>query len=78
MGVSSESQRLSDATGRSAVDPDAARPSVTSWLRDRRGVTAIEYGLMVGLMTIVIIGAVYTLGNQTFTQLFEKIANSLP
>jgi Flp pilus assembly pilin Flp len=47
-------------------------------LHDRRGVTAIEYGLMVGLMTIVIIGAVYTLGQQTFTQLFSTIASSLP
>ena len=48
------------------------------WLRDRKGATAIEYGLIVGLMTVVIISAVYTLGSTTLTQLFDKIANSLP
>jgi Flp pilus assembly pilin Flp len=46
-------------------------------MRDRQGVTAIEYGLMVALMTLAIIGAITTLGAQTFTQLFQKIANSL-
>jgi pilus assembly protein Flp/PilA len=49
-----------------------------SWLRDRRGVTAIEYGVIAALMTIVIIGAVYTLGQDTLTQLFETVASSLP
>lgn len=45
--------------------------------RDKRGVTAIEYGLMVGLMTLVIIGAIYTLGNTALTQLFQVVASSL-
>ncbi|HLY05562.1 MAG TPA: Flp family type IVb pilin [Rhizomicrobium sp.] len=47
------------------------------FLRDRGGVTAIEYGLMVALMTLAIIGAVQTLGNQVLTSLFDKIASSL-
>jgi pilus assembly protein Flp/PilA len=46
-------------------------------LRDRSGVTAIEYGLLVALMTLAIIGAIQTLGNQALTQLFQVIANSL-
>jgi Flp pilus assembly pilin Flp len=40
-------------------------------------VTAVEYGILVALMTIVISGAVYTMGNQALTQLFEKVASSL-
>jgi Flp pilus assembly pilin Flp len=47
------------------------------FLEDCRGVTAIEYGLMIALMTLVIVGAVNTLGNQALTQLFEVVANSM-
>ena len=47
------------------------------FLYDRTGVTAIEYGLMVALMTLAIVGAVYTLGSQAFVQLFSKIASSM-
>lgn len=47
------------------------------FLGDCRGVTAIEYGLMVALMTIVIIAAVNTLGQQALTQLFDKVASSM-
>lgn len=50
---------------------------MTGFLRDRRGVTAIEYGLMVCFMTLVIVGAVSTLGSQTFVQLFSVIASSM-
>ena len=46
-------------------------------LQDRSGVTAIEYGLMVALMTLAIVGAVNTLGQQALTQLFLKIAGSM-
>ena len=47
------------------------------FLSDCRGVTAVEYGLIVALMTLVIIGAITTLGNQALTQLFDVIAGSL-
>ncbi|MGH6876963.1 MAG: Flp family type IVb pilin, partial [Rhizomicrobium sp.] len=69
--------QLADAAGGSPAYPDAARSSVTGFLRDRRGVTAIEYGLMVCFMTLVIVGAVSTLGSQTFVQLFSVIASSM-
>jgi pilus assembly protein Flp/PilA len=35
---------------------------VSSFLRDQSGATAIEYGLIVALIAVVIIGAVTTLG----------------
>jgi Flp pilus assembly pilin Flp len=50
---------------------------VRSLLSDRGGVTAIEYALMAAFITLVIIGAVQTLGQQALTQLFTKVATSL-
>ncbi len=51
-------------------------------VRDRfsstdRGATAVEYGLLVGLIAVVIIVAVALLGTQ-LTGLFEGVANELP
>lgn len=45
-------------------------------LRDDRGATAVEYGLMVALIAVVIIGAVVALGG-TLTGLFEDTANQI-
>ena len=42
-------------------------------LRDERGATAVEYGLMVALIAVVIIAAVTPLGTN-LTGLFNKIA----
>jgi len=47
-----------------------------SGLRDDRGATAVEYGLMVALIAIVIIGAVTALGNN-LTGLFETVASKV-
>jgi pilus assembly protein Flp/PilA len=44
--------------------------------RDEEGATAVEYGLMVALIAIVIIGAVTLLGTN-LTTLFSDIANSV-
>jgi pilus assembly protein Flp/PilA len=43
---------------------------------EEEGATAVEYGLMVALIAIVIIGAVTTLGGNLGT-LFDSIADSL-
>ena len=45
--------------------------------RDEKGATAVEYGLMVGLIAIVIIGAVTLLGTR-LDALFTAIANAIP
>jgi len=42
----------------------------------KRGVTAIEYGLMAALIAVVIIGAV-TLMGKNLTGVFNKIAGSV-
>lgn len=45
--------------------------------RDDRGATAVEYGLMVGLIAVVIIAAVILLGNN-LDGLFDSVNNELP
>ena len=44
--------------------------------RDERGATAVEYGLMVALIAIVIIGAVTLLGGN-LRDLFDDIAKRI-
>jgi pilus assembly protein Flp/PilA len=46
-------------------------------LREEKGATAVEYGLMVGLIAAVIITTVVLLGTQLNT-LFTKITSALP
>ena len=43
---------------------------------DDRGVTSVEYGIMVALIAIVIIGAVAAVGGKLST-LFNDVANAL-
>ena len=45
--------------------------------RDEKGATAVEYGLMVGLIAVVIIAAVTLLGTR-LDGLFDSIGNALP
>src|SRR3954452_15174895 len=45
--------------------------------REEKGATAVEYGLMVGLIAVVIIAAVVLLGNR-LNGLFTAIGNALP
>jgi pilus assembly protein Flp/PilA len=45
--------------------------------RDEKGATAVEYGLMVGLIAVVIIAAVAALGGE-LNGLFESVNDSLP
>ncbi len=45
-------------------------------VREESGATAIEYGLIAGLVSVVIIGALSLLGNN-LSSLFEQIATTL-
>ncbi|NML32262.1 Flp family type IVb pilin [Paraburkholderia antibiotica] len=47
------------------------------FLRDEKGVTAIEYGLIAGLIVLVIAAAVGGIGQQLLT-VFQNIAAQLP
>ncbi len=45
--------------------------------KDERGVTALEYGLIAGLVAVVIVTSVTTLGTK-LTTTFTSIAAALP
>lgn len=46
------------------------------FLRDNRGVTALEYGLIAGLIALLIVGGVTTIGTKLQT-VFNDIANAI-
>ena len=63
------------------LNPYATLVSLVALAQDRlkndeKGATAVEYGLMVGLIAVVIIAAVTLLGTELRT-MFEGIANAL-
>ena len=45
--------------------------------RDQSGATAIEYALIAGFLSIVIVGAVRSVGIQLTTKYFQPVANNL-
>ena len=49
---------------------------LTRFAADQSGATAIEYGLIAGLISVVIIGAVTTIGTRMSAK-FSTIANNL-
>ena len=52
------------------------RTAIINFLRDESGATAIEYGLLAGLIGVVIIVAVKGVGTKLSTQ-FSKVASNL-
>jgi pilus assembly protein Flp/PilA len=63
------------------LNPFATLVTLASFAQDRlkreeKGATAVEYGLMVGLIAVVIIAAVTLLGTELRT-LFESITAAL-
>jgi pilus assembly protein Flp/PilA len=54
----------------------STRYKVASILRKEHGATAVEYGLMVALIAVVIIIAVLTLGNK-LSSLFDDTATQI-
>ena len=50
---------------------------IKNFLKDEEGATAVEYGLMVALIAVVIIGAVTILGHNT-SATFTAVSNEMP
>jgi pilus assembly protein Flp/PilA len=50
---------------------------ITRIMKDEKGATAIEYGLLAGLIAVVIITSVGLIG-QDLKDVFQNIAESLP
>ena len=55
---------------------ESLRYDVTKALADRKGATAIEYGLIAAGIAVVIIGAVKLLGNN-LTNMFNNVSNNV-
>ena len=55
----------------------AAARSLGRFLADRRGTTAIEYGLIVTLIAVAIMSIVFTMGEGIKTTLYGTISNAL-
>jgi pilus assembly protein Flp/PilA len=53
------------------------RSCVGRFMADRRGATAIEYGLMVALIGIAIMTIVFTTGQNINSTLYNHITNAL-
>jgi len=49
---------------------------IIKFLKEEDGATAIEYGLIAGLIAVAIIGALYTLGDDLKT-MFGKISSGV-
>ncbi|GAC1628188.1 MAG: hypothetical protein NVS9B10_17850 [Nevskia sp.] len=49
---------------------------IQKFLRDEEGATAVEYGLIVGLIAVLIVGVLTTTGTN-LSSLFTKIAGAL-
>jgi pilus assembly protein Flp/PilA len=50
---------------------------LASGVRDERGATAVEYGLIVALIAAVIVGVVATLGGQV-SDAFQTVSDAMP
>ena len=57
-------------------DPNMMTKSVSRFLKDESGATAIEYGLIAALIAVVIIGAVTTVGTKLSAQM-SNIAGAI-
>jgi len=51
--------------------------SITRFLRDEEGATAIEYGIIAGLISVAIVTILGTIGGQ-MNGVFESISAALP
>ncbi len=65
MGETRPDERLSDAARGRSPRRLATRLSLKAFLRDQRGTTAIEYGLIIALVFLIIVTSVSVFGNKT-------------
>ncbi|WP_299451629.1 Flp family type IVb pilin [uncultured Pigmentiphaga sp.] len=49
---------------------------IIKFLKEEDGATAIEYGLIAGLIAVAIVGALYTLGDD-LNKMFGKISSGV-
>lgn len=52
------------------------KAAISRFAEDRRAVTALEYALIAGLIAVVIVGAVSTIGTK-LTDVFQKVGSAI-
>jgi pilus assembly protein Flp/PilA len=55
----------------------ALRQTWRKFLLDERGATMIEYGMIVGLLSVVILGALTTIGTTVRNDIFNTVSTAL-
>lgn len=63
-------------TAQQTFTKDTSMQLIKDFIKDESGATAVEYGLIAGLIAVVIIGALTTLGGE-IKDLFEKISGGI-
>jgi len=76
MGETEQTRRLPDASGRRALGRLAARFDLKAFWADQRGATAIEYGIIIGVLSLALVavfGNAQALLLQTVTDAAAKV-----
>jgi pilus assembly protein Flp/PilA len=76
MGEAEQADGLPDAAGRRAAGRLASRPSLRALPGDSAGATAVEYGLIVSLIFLVILSALTAFGSKS-TNMFNTISSTI-
>jgi Flp pilus assembly pilin Flp len=69
---SQQDQDMSDVSSKPSL-----RACVIGFIGDDRGATAIEYGVIVALISVAIMGAIFTTGSNMKTMVYDSIVNAL-
>jgi Flp pilus assembly pilin Flp len=72
MAAAARDGGLSDAAGRPAADPHAARPALAGFWAEEQGATAIEYALIASIISIAGVAAFMSIGQSLLT-MFQKV-----
>lgn len=56
----------------------ARYPRIAGFLADTSGTTAIEYGIIASLLSIVIVGSITLIGQDLLTNFYNKVLAAFP
>ena len=76
MGATTKVERVSDAACRRSARRLAAGSRLKTFARDKSGATAVEYGLIVSLIFLVILSAVTAFGTKS-TNMYNTISTTI-
>ncbi|WP_082009315.1 MULTISPECIES: Flp family type IVb pilin [unclassified Caulobacter] len=76
MGEARQTRGLSDAAGRRSSGRLAARPALKTFWRDDSGATAVELGVLVALIALVIVGGMSALSGN-MSKMFDKASTAI-